>query len=185
MRSEEIPAWCFLTGQFLIRFNSNKRQNPHYLRVHDDFLKSTITDPPLDDFYYVNPGVIIMLCYGLLVYPVEYWDSFLKDDVDVERLNNNVVSAAGRAGVSVATMTELFNITVWDGPASKPAFLRKLRNSIAHSHVNVNDRNTEYTFWNVNRSKAIDFRVSASTENLGYFLTGIGAHFSGAQRRIR
>ena len=102
---------------------------------------------------------------------------------NVKRLNNGIILAARRAGVS--RFTELFSVTVWDGPASEPAFLRKLRNSIAHSHINVDARHTEYTFWNVNRAKAIDFKVSASTENLGCFLTGPGVHFSGVQRRIR
>ena len=185
MRSEEIPAWCFLTGQFLIRFNANKNQSPNYLRVHQDFLKSTSANPPLDDFYYVNPGLVIMLCYGLLVYPVEYWDSFLRDEVNVKRLDQGIVSAASAAGVSVGKFTELFHIAVWNGETSETAFLRKLRNAIAHSHIDVDSQNTEYTFWNVNRTQAVDFKVTASIENLGCFLTGLGAHFSGAQRRIR
>jgi len=185
MRSEEIPAWCFLTGQFLIGFNANKCRNPHYSQVHNDFLKSTITEPPLEDFYYVNPGVVIMLCYGLLVFPVEYWNSFLRDEVNCKRLNNGIVAAARARGVSVSTFTELFEIDVWDGIASEATFLKKLRNAIAHSHITVDAQNTKYTFWNVNRSQATDFKVSASTENLGWFLTGLGSHFSGVRRHYR
>ncbi len=119
MRSKEIPAWCFLTGQFLIGFNANKHKNAQYLTVHNDFLKSTVTNPPLEDFYYVNPGVVIMLCYGLLVYPVEYWDSFLRDEINMKRLNKDIVSASRKMGVSVVTFTELFSVTVWDGPTSE------------------------------------------------------------------
>ncbi len=68
---------------------------------------------------------------------------------------------------------------------SEPTFLRKLRNAIAHSHIKVDSQNTEYTFWNVNRSKKIDFEVSATTVKLSCLLTGLGTHFSSVQRRNR
>ena len=186
MRSEEIPAWCFLTGQFLIGFDRNKKsRTPNYISVHNDFLKSTETDPPLEDFYYVNPGIVIMLCYGLLVYSVEYWDSFLRDEINMKRLNKGIIAAAYQMGVSVSTFIELFRIIVWKGDTSESTFIRKLRNAIAHSHIDVDERHSEYTYRNVNRSQDVDFEITVSTENLGIFLTGLGRHFSGGQRRNR
>ncbi|MBI5748072.1 MAG: hypothetical protein HZA00_03025 [Nitrospinae bacterium] len=184
MKPEDMPAWCFLTGQFLLRFDKKKRYS-HYSEVHNDFLKSTETDPPLSDFLYINPAVVIMLCYGLLVYPVEYWNTFLKDELSVKRLNEGIVAAAQHMGVSVTTFIELFSVKLWKSSTSEPNFIRKLRNAIAHSHIKVDMEHNLYTFWNINKNNEIDFEILASTENIGIFLTGLGRHFSNTQRHIR
>ena len=184
MKREDMPAWCFLTGQFLLRFDKKKR-DPHYSVVHRDFLNSLETDPPLDDFFYINPAVVIMLSYGLLVYPVEYWDTFLKDEISMKRLDKSIVSAAQHMGVTIQTFLDLFNIKICKDSLSESTFIRNLRNTIAHSHIKVNMGRNLYTFWNVNRSKEIDFEVSTSTENLGIFLTGLGRHFSNVQKHVR
>ena len=184
MRPEDIPAWCFLTGQFLIKFDKKKRA-PYYVEVHNDFLKSTETDPPLSDFLYINPAVVIMLCYGLLVYPVEYWNTFLKDKLSVKTLNNGIVEAAQHIGTSIKNFTELFKVKLWEGTTSESNFIRKLRNAIAHSHIKVDMEHNLFTFWNINRNNELDFEISTSTENLGIFLTGLGRHFSNKQKHIR
>lgn len=184
MKPEDIPAWCFLTGQFLLRFERNKGAN-HYTDVHQDFLRTSETNPPLNDFFYVNPGVVIMLCYGLLVYPVEYWNNFLKDQVNMKRLGKEFLLAAKNIDVSIENVSDLFKIHKWEGVNSDEYFLRKLRNAIAHSHIKFDSQNDTYRFWNVNRSDKIDFDVSTTTRNIGIFLSGLGRHFSNIQRRIR
>ena len=85
-----IPGYCFLTGQFLIHFERHKRKN-HFKEVHASFLESVISDPKLNDFYYPNPGVILMLCYGLLVYPLEFWKS--QTPISYEYMEKQVVES--------------------------------------------------------------------------------------------
>lgn len=184
MKPETLPAWCFLTGQFLFGFEQKKRL-PHYIEVHKDFLAHIETVPPVDDFFYNNPAIVIMLCYGLLVYPVEYWNNFLADELSMKRLDKNMVNIAVNAGVHVNSFTELFDVAKWNGTKSESNFMRKLRNAIAHSHIKVDMMNNLFTFWNVDKSKNVDFEISTSTVNLGIFLTGLGRHFSSGQRHIR
>ena len=57
----------------MIRFEQHKH-NPCYREVNKDFLDAIITEPKLDEFPYINPSLILMLCYGLIVYTREYWE---------------------------------------------------------------------------------------------------------------
>ncbi len=183
MRSEDIPAYCFLTGQFLLQFDMKKNE-PHYSYVHRDFLNSIETDPPLGDFIYLNPAAIIMLCYGLLVFPVEFWDSFFNDQLGNERLKNSVVASSSRRGRRIESFIDLFTIINPDKlHLSESVFLRKIRNSIAHSHIKVEMQKNLFTFWNVTKAGNIDFEITVSIENIGIFLTGLGRHFSSYQKK--
>lgn len=184
MKSETIPAWCFLTGQFLFQFEQNKRL-PHYQKVHNDFLAHTETDPPINDFLYTNPAVVIMLCYGLLVYPVEYWKTFLADELSMKRLNNSMIDISAKNGISIKSFTELFIVSSWKGTKSESNFIRKLRNAIAHSHIKVDMENNIFEFWNVDKSKKVDFKISTTTPNMGIVLSGLGRHFSSNQKHAR
>jgi hypothetical protein len=182
MRNEDIPAYCFLTGQFLLLFDMKKNE-PHYSQVHRDFLNSIETDPPLSDFVYLNPASIIMLCYGLLVFPVEFWDSFFKDQLSIKRLSNSVVASSLRMGLTLISFIDLFTTINPDkGHLSESDFLRKIRNSIAHSHIKVDMQKNLFSFWNVTKAGNIDFEIMVSTEKLGIFLTGLGRYFGNYQK---
>ncbi|MCX5889015.1 MAG: HEPN family nuclease [Deltaproteobacteria bacterium] len=184
MRPQDVPAWCFLTGQFLTSFESKKKNEPHYLFVHRDFLNSIVTEPQLSDFGYANPGVLIMLCYGILVYPVELWDNFLKDEISMKRLINGISSEAKYKNISIRTFIGLFDVITCDQkPIREADFIHKFRNSIAHAHIDVDTLRNIFTFWNINTKNKIDFKVSISTENLGIFLTGLAKHFINIQKK--
>jgi len=179
MRKEEadIPVWCFLTAQFLDRFESNKSKE-HYLQVYNDFLNGLEVKPKMEDFNCKNQGLILMLCYGLLVYPVEYWKSFLKDNNRIEELNKSFIEAAeGMGDLRIKSFEDLFTIAI--SANSREDFLRKLRNAVSHAHIEVDISKNLYTFWNYQ-----NFRVSISHANMGIFLTGLGRHFSNAQRLL-
>ena len=181
MEREEnkIPALCFHIGQFLIWFEDNKNNTP-FSEVHRKFLDQIQTKSKLDDFQYANYALIIMLCYGLLVYPIEYWNKIFKDDLSMKRIEKIVIKAAEEKGIQIKSMKDLFNSSPASStPGKDKDFLRKLRNAVAHAHIKVDFTNDSYIFWN-ERNNRKNFEVSVETKHLSIFLTGLARYFGGS-----
>ena len=173
-----ISGYCFLTGQFLIHFERNK-QKEHYKDVHASFLKSTISEPRLTDFYYPNHGVILMLCYGLLVYPLEFWKK--QAQINYELLEKQIIEDAHSLALTkvncVQDLFESFKYTK-DNKNDIASIVRFLRNAISHSHVELNSEQNKFTFWDINRKTGQKhFEASISLMNLAIFLSGVGKFF--------
>lgn len=170
-----IPGYCFLTGQFLIHFERNKQKN-HFKEVHSSFLESVISDPKLNDFYYPNPGVMLMLCYGLLVYPLEFWKR--QTPISYEYMEKQVVEDAHNLGLNhVNYMLDLFG-NIKNTKSDIASFMRSLRNAVSHSHVEISSKQDKFTFWDVNQKSGEKyFEAGISIINLAVFLTGVGKFF--------
>lgn len=170
-----IPGYCFLTGQFLIHFERNK-QKDHYKEVHINFLESTISDPRLTDFYYPNPGVILMLCYGLIVYPLEFWKK--QTTINYEVLEKQIVDDAHDLDMAqVNYMSDLFE-NIRSDKSDIASFMRSLRNAVSNSHVELSLKQDKFILWDVDQKTGKKyFEVSISIMNLAVFLTGVGKFF--------
>lgn len=171
-----IPGYCFLTGQFLIHFERSKQKN-HYKEVHANFLESTISEPKLSDFYYPNPGVILMLCYGLIVYPLEFWKK--QAQINYEFLEKQIIEDAHNLALAKVNYTQDLFENIKSNNKNSIAFLVKsLRNAISHSHVELNSEQNKFTFWDIDpKTGKKHFEAVISLINLSIFLTGIGKFF--------
>jgi len=177
MDQNQIPGWCFLSGQFLTQFEKNKKKQ-HYNEVHNKFLNHIISEPKLNDFNYTNPGVVLMLCYGLIVYPYELLEKNSKSDNDI--INAQIVQTAKDLDLEIDTANDLFEEFKIKRPCDASELLKLLRHAISHAHVRVNIEEipNTFTFWNVNpNTKKKDFETTISVENLSVLLTGVGKYF--------
>lgn len=184
MKPDQIPAWCFLTGQFLIHFEANKTKDS-YKEVHRNFLNSLITEPRLRDFDYQNPGFVLMFCYGLLVYPLEFWKKLSKGDgagFSFQSVENQIISAASDRGLPTGSVFDLFEIIKPSSSLDIADLFRMLRNAVSHANVSVDMIQNRFTFCNVKKNGIKNFEATISTANLGIFLTGVVKFFFNVQR---
>ncbi len=175
-----IPKLTFLTGQFLINFEKNKKQ-AHYVDVDNAFLSSLVTDPKLTEFSYTNPAVILMLSYGILVYPLGFWDKLPTqyfEDIETEIVN----LAKKRNLPSITKTSELFKIINKPNGnnLSTEKLLKLLRNAISHSNVDFNAKRKQFTFWNMDRQGRRNFECSISIGSFSILLSVVGKFFSNA-----
>ena len=175
INSKQIAGWCFLTGQFLSQFEKNKLNN-HYKEVNEKFLNSTITEPKLNQFPYLNPSVVLMICYGLLVYPVEYWKKASKPVY--KKIDKFIMLEATNLNPSITSVFDLFIIDSKEAMDTE-TLLKYLRNAIAHSQINYSFEESTYTFWNI-KNGTKNFEATITTINLSAFLTGVGKFFINA-----
>jgi hypothetical protein len=177
MEPQVIPGWSFLTAQFLIHFERNKKER-FYSEVNQSFLAITETEPRLKEFPYINPGAVIMVCYGLLVYPIEFWKNApdeLYDHIEIAIMN----IAQEMRIPDKKRIQDLFTETKDNfNDLSVRSIFRSLRNAISHSHVDFNPNKKQYIFWNINKENAKDFDVSITENDLSILLTGVGRFFS-------
>ena len=156
---------CRLTALFLFGFQDKKPQK-YYREVDKEFLdslkKSGLNIP---EFQYANQGFLLMLLYGLLVYPKSLYEEKL-NKLDDEQLNN---------------IKLLFNnITITEKPP-RNNFLQKVRNAIAHADVEVNISENKFVFRDSRDKKGKDyyFQAEISVDNiyrLFNILIGIYSH---------
>src|SRR3989344_9023135 len=174
--NNQITTQCWLTGQFLFYFEQQKRQSGSEL--YKAFLLSLNTNPKINDLNFVNQGVLLMLCYGLMVYPLEYWKSILDNDVYFQKINKYVVEAAENhpeGKININNISELFEI---NKDTNARDLLRHLRNSISHARIEVDLALNRFIFQDIDRDGTqVNFLAKITIKNLAIFLTGVGKYF--------
>lgn len=173
--SNQIPHVSWLTGQFLIFFEKHKNDK-YFKEVNDLFLKQLITEPKLEKFSYANYGLIVMLCYSLMVFPKEYWDT----KINYKKLENFIKSTSKELNQDIVQISDLFSkmITV----SSLEELIKNLRNSISHADVEFDSNNNKFIFLHFWHGKKI-FEAEISTLNLSILLSGIGKYFCNIQEK--
>ena len=129
------------------------------------------------NFYLWNQGTMIMLLFGLLVVPREFWARFLSDDG-----NGSQKSLADKLIFDkfVFVPNELFKNEddCQSVEKSKDIFLRKLRNSVSHNRIEIlKGENGVFKFTNKKDAGVLDFSVSIKKNSLAVFLSKIGKFF--------
>ena len=173
VNNDKITTWCWLTGSFLLYFEQQKRGSGS--KLYSDFLSALNTNPKIDSFNFFNQGTLLMLCYGLLVYPWEFW----KNNIDFKKLNTYIVKAANNhpgEKIEIDDITELFKFANSNEINAK-CLLKHLRNSISHSKVKIDILQNKFTFNDINPRTKEEFSAEISMKNLGVFLTGVGKYF--------
>jgi len=179
MESDNIPRYCFLIGQFIIQFENNKDQE-HYKEVNKKFLDSIIADPKLNNFPYINPRLILMLCYGLIVFPKDYWQQISK--IDYNSLSKEIIQKSNERGKQIYDVEKLFDY-INSKNCDTECLIRRLRNSIAHARVQYDEKLNQFVFKDENqRNKNDFFEARITISNLSIILTGIGKYFSNVQK---
>ena len=131
-QSREISQWCYLIYAFFCDFEEHKdKKDDRYMIIHNNFLKFR----NLPNFHYRNQGLILMLCYGLLVYPLEFWKETLK----LKGYNYLKKIICEHFGT--------------DEKVNAREFLRSLSNAIAHSHIETNIQKNSFKFWDINKGR--------------------------------
>jgi hypothetical protein len=162
-KDDQISSWCWRTGQFLFYFDQ-RQQSEHDKKLYYDFL----SELEKNSFNFRNQGVLLMLCYGLIVYPRERWIN----EIDY-KLNEHIVKVATKMlGKQIENPLDLFELPLNE---NKQEFtkdtLKHLRNAIAHAQIDVNIDDNTFTF--TDRT----FSAKITVENLGVFLSGVGRYF--------
>lgn len=134
--------------------------------------KEGIPDP--SQFFVINQGSIIMMLYGLFVAPKELWRNAL-GDTDSEKVLADKVLFEGFKFHSRSSFIEDINTESLD----KDVFLRRFRNSLAHSNFEVNKVEGTFRFRNIDKhnNNECNFDVQNNPAGLGRFVDEVGNYF--------
>ena len=186
MTNADIPAYCFLTGQFLVLFDQNKAQ-AEFAAVDEQILKAISTKPTLRSFPHIHPGVMVMLSYALLVYPVEFWkvlESKNPSQAVIKDLETHIAISAKEMRVRAGSILDLFGVTI--GAPDTVKLLRHIRNAVAHARIDFTESPAVFHFRDVEpRSGKITFEASITITNLSCFLTALGRYFGSHRTTIK
>jgi|GEM_PF-3802082 len=172
-----IPKACFLIGQFLNQIEEHKNDEGAYSTVYRNFL-STIHQ---DRFPFITSGTILMMCYGLLVFPKEWHDkSNLK--IDYEQLEEMIISVAKEHKKPISKASCLFTKYPAETKTTED-ILRNLRHAVAHASIEVEyqQADTIYRFKGENSRNQGEFEIN--NDGLSILLTAAGRYFSEHPRK--
>ena len=129
----------------------------------------------LTDFYYPNPDIILALCYGLLVYPLEFWKK--QAQINYKLLEKQIIEEAHNLALpNIHCMQDLFESIESKGKdvTDTASLIKSLRNAISHSHVQLNPEQNKFTFWDINpKSGEKHFEADITLINLSLSYTRI------------
>ncbi len=128
--------------------------------------------------YNLNVTFLMNCLLGLIVTAVENSErrQLITGNVDDEMLSflpDNVELKIGNQDLQVHPKSILKT-------RGKLSTLKKVRNSIAHQHVEPHNRNNNWvgvTLWNVNPQNEIDFRIELTTAQLNSLANYITRHY--------
>lgn len=128
--------------------------------------------------YNLNVTFLMNCLLGLIVTAVENSErqQLMAGNVDNDLLNllpDNVEIKVGNHPLATFPKARLLT-------RGKLSVLKKIRNGIAHQHVNPHNNGNNWigvTIWNVNPGGEIDFRLSLTTQQLHSLATYIAEHY--------
>lgn len=158
---KDLYLWIAYSSKFISYMNEYAINCPEIIKQFCE--KEGIRD--CKDFEVINQGSIIMMLYGIFVVPKELWENTSKD---------------GNSGIwekfnfdSRNTFIELESTN----SLSKEIFLRRFRNSLAHSNFSVDKERGVIQFWNCNSDNHKNFMVENTPRGLGEFADEVSQHF--------
>jgi len=175
--ADTVPGSCFLTGQFLNLFENNKNTKNAYKQVYHEFLESAATLPKLQEFPFSTPGTTLMICYGLFVFPKEWYGNKGINKINYQEFKKIIIQVAGEhLNKNIKDASELFT----EGAEGKDeeAILRNLRHAVAHVNVDMEYKGSDYIyiFNGENSRNGGPFRIRS--QELSVLLTAAGRYFS-------
>lgn len=157
----DLYKWVYYSSKFLTYCAYPCSLNNSVIEQFSKF--EGIQEP--GNFKTINQGSVLMILYGLFVLPKEFWENHLD--------KSNFFSESGFVFNSKGT----FTMYRPNNDIDNVQFLRKLRNSIAHSNVNI-DKDTGYIrFKNFNKNRDCDFEVTNNIPGLAKFVEEISGFF--------
>lgn len=184
MSEAELPMSGFLTLQFLFEMERSKTQRP-FLDVHMEWLSNSKTDPPLRQFQYANPAVLLMGAYIVLVFPLEFWRLDGNDESTINLLQEwSKDHLATIPGCTHSDVQSLFTVEM--GPPRLFQLLKGVRNALAHARVMLDsdDHTLVFTDINLKKSLAPHFRARIPLDNFAVFLSCLGSFFANNRMTI-
>lgn len=139
-------------------------------------LLKSFQDKKID--YKLNVTFLMNCLLGLIVTAVENSErrQLIQGNVDDEMLGflpDNIELKIGNQPLQVHPKTAVKN-------RGKLSTLKKIRNAIAHQHVEPDNQNNNWvgvTLWNVNPQNEIDFRIKLTTAQLNSLANYITNHY--------
>jgi len=149
-----IPQMAYMNAQVLHDAHARGLISESEQRVADSY--------GIPSYRVRNPAHVVSLLYCLIVVPKELWDP---------PANHQIY---GR--LEIHKPLDLFDIDHWDRSSNNHPirdFIKHLRNAVAHANFDVCEDEDCYVF----RDRG-NFTVSISGENLGKFLSTVGAELA-------
>jgi len=139
-------------------------------------LLKSFQDKKID--YKLNVTFLMNCLLGLIVTAVENSErrQLITGNVDDDLLNllpENIELKIGNQDLSILPKATL-------KARAKLSTLKKIRNAIAHQHVEPTNQNNNWigvTLWNVNPQNEIDFRIKLTTAQLNSLATYITSNY--------
>lgn len=160
MNEMEITKWCWYMGRFLFDFEDGLTENPN-MSITNFFQTFRNENGLLDvhGFRMKNQGTVMMLLYGLLVFPRELW------------LHQNNLPEF------LFDTRNHFNFIIGDNQMNSHKFIILLRHAIAHANVSIDVETGTYCFSNITRDGTENFKVTILHAHICEFLGEVGRYF--------
>jgi hypothetical protein len=165
----DLFYWIWYTCNFVNAAETARLYSPNktITQIYNEF----VDDNPQvrenkDTFTLVNQGLIIMIAYGICVFPKDRFSDFAEMDYPI--------------------CTRKFFRVILDEKNSmneRKSFLRRIRNAIAHGHfeflsgISVDDPNG-MKLWDGPPNGEVNFRVAISVRKFLSFLNEVGHQFA-------
>jgi len=165
----DLFYWIWYTCNFVNTAEVARLKSPNKTieQIYNEFVEG---NPQVknnkDTFTLVNQGLIIMIAYGICVFPKEGFSNFAEMDYPIRS-------------------KEFFQVILDEknSMSRRSCFLRRIRNAIAHGHfkflsgISVDDPNS-MELWDGPRDGEVNFKVTISVRKFLSFLDEIGHQFA-------
>jgi hypothetical protein len=157
---EILYAWILHSVNFSSFLSNDNSASRH------DLIKRFRSEHNISNFEVINPGSVLMMLYGIFIIPKEFWRNQL-GETGTQKAEADTLIFSDFEFNSKETFT--FNIGNKDN-ISNEVFLRRFRNALAHSHVEVNKEEKTLRFKNYQGPDSqCNFDVSNDLGGLGAF----------------
>jgi len=203
MKKEIVDSlrWIYYSGR-LLNYLENNSEDIEVKSVIDKFLRSEgFSDS--NTFTPFNQGTVMMLLYGLFVYPREMWMKLEKDKLKINTYFNfdsrntfkidicPVINLQSRINEYYSLYKNKSNALIYWDKTNPPNngnivqinaldvfdFIRLLRNAIAHAHIEIDKENNSFVFSNYNQKGVVNFKVSNNKTGLAKFFNELSEFF--------
>ena len=156
---EILYAWILHSVNFTNFFSTNNSAS------RNDLIDRFRREQNVENFQVINPGSVLMMLYGIFIIPKEFWRNLLGETNTKKEEADTLIFSSFQFNAK-----ETFTFYIGDrNSISNEVFLRRFRNALAHSHIEVSKEQKTLRFKNYDKEGKCNLDVSNDLGGLGLF----------------